>query len=236
MMKYSLQIGTTILSPNTLHCLTMTKGGVYIDSQAGMFHVTGLGLSHLARDLIHQQCDKITAGLQTGNSILDWKADTVEPVRRTRDQGLVHPFQGKVPTEWILFEIEQRWAFFPISTLIAIGYRMRRVGFLYGDKLVEVTSDQAREIFESFPAKPESAHYTIYDPANYFDIGPVMKRKVESIRIREVDPLDGMASFREKKVFRELDSGHAWKRRGWKGESSRRTGRSCPLNLISISE
>jgi hypothetical protein len=214
MLKHPLQIGTTRLSPGTLHSLTLTEEGVFIDSQAGIFCITGLGLSHLVRDLIHQQCDKITAGLQTGNSILDWKADTVESARRIRDQGSVHPFQCPVPAGWILFENEQRWSFFPVSTLIAIGYRTQRVGFLYGDKLVVVTSDQAREIFESFPTKSESAHYTIYDPDDHFDMEPVTRYKVESIRIREVGTLDGMAAFREKKVFKELDSSHAPKRRG----------------------
>src|SRR5690606_2661318 len=112
---------------------------------------------------------------------------------------------------WILFETRQRWSFFPISTLIAIGYRMRRVGFLYGDKLVEVICDQAREIFNSFAAKPASGHYTIHARDDYFDIGPEMQHRVDSIWIREVNPLDGMVSFREKKVFRELDLGHTRK-------------------------
>lgn len=80
--------------------------------------------------------------------------------------------------------------------------------------MVEVTSDQARETFESFPAKPEFAHYTVHDPADYFDIEPVTRYKVESIRIREVNHLDGMVSFREKKVFKELDLGCTRKCRG----------------------
>lgn len=213
MLNQPLQIESTRLSPGTLHSLTLTQGSVYIDSQAGIFQITGRGLSHLIRDLIYQQSDKIIADVPTGNTILDWRVDTVESVRRIREAGPVPSFQGKIPTGWTLYETGQRWAFFPLSTLIAIGYQSRKTGFLYGNKLVEVTSDQAKEIFESFPLKPVSGHYTVHAGSGYFDIGPATRDKVDSIRIREVNPLDGMDGFREKKVFKPLDSGHTRKRR-----------------------
>lgn len=46
---------------------------------------------------------------------------------------------------------------------------------------------------------------------------PVTRYKVESIGIREVEPLDRMASFREKKVFKELDSSHIRETRFFRG-------------------
>jgi hypothetical protein len=212
MLNQPLQIGHTRLSPDTLHSLTLTKGSIYLDSQAGMFHITGQGLPHLIRDLTYQCCDKIIPGIQIGYGILAWRADDVEFTKRIRDNGEITPFQGRVPRGWFLFETEQRWSFYPVSALIAIAWRARKVGFLFEGEIVEITCDNAKKVFDSFPAKPESAHYTARDAGEYLGIGPVMRQEVESVRTRKVNPLDALNGFREKKVFREVDSGWGRKR------------------------
>lgn len=206
MLSQPLQIGHTRISPKTLHSLTLVKESIYLDSQAGMFHVTGQGLPHLIRDLTYQCCDKITPGIQVGYGILAWRVNDVELVKHIRDNGEITPFQGTVPRGWFLFETRQRWSFYPVPALIAIGYRMRRVGFLFEGELVEITCNNAKELFNSFLAKPESAHYTARGAGEYLGIGPVTRQEVEAVRIRKVNPQDALDGFREKRVFRGVDS------------------------------